>query len=231
MSLPLVSIMMPAHNAARYIEAAIESIQAQTYKNWQLCIVDDGSKDETHELALAKSFQDSRILVDKIHHQGCPAARNACLAMMTGDIYARQDADDLSEPTRIEDAVQFLLDNKSYDLVSCGLKWLQGDKLLTRRTGPMIAGLYMTGKGGSPVCASIVCWEYVYRKVGGFDETMLAGSDGDWNFRTLAAKMHYGYIPKASYIQRRHPGQLSQAMRNNQRQNHEKSRKKHNGSR
>ena len=224
MSLPLVSIMMPAHNASRWIEQAIASVQAQTYKDWQLCIVDDGSTDDTLKLANEYSFTDSRIQIDSIPHGGCPVARNHCLKMMEGDIFARQDADDLMTVDRLERSVQFLLDNQSYDLVSCGLAWLTGDVYQTRRTGPMIPKLYREGKGGSPVCASLVAWRKCYDLVGGFDEAMKAGSDGDWNFRALDNNLQFGYIASAMYIQRRHPEQLSQRLRQNQRKNHEQAR-------
>ena len=224
MSVPLVSIMMPAHNAEDWIEQAIASVQAQTYKDWQLVIVDDGSKDETLNLARQYSLTDSRIQIDAIPHGGCPVARNHCLKMMDGDIFARQDADDLMTVDRLERSVAFLLDNPSYDLVSCGLAWLTGDRYQTRRTGPMIPKLYRAGKGGSPVCASLVSWRKCYDLVGGFDESMEAGSDGDWNFRALDKDLQFGYIPSTMYIQRRHPEQLSQRLSHNQRKNHERSR-------
>jgi glycosyltransferase involved in cell wall biosynthesis len=216
--------MMPAHNAEPWIEQAIAAVQAQTYRNWQLVIVDDGSKDGTLARAREYSLTDGRIRIEAIEHGGCPVARNACLQLMTGDIFARQDADDLMTPDRLERSVQFLLDNPSYDLVSCGLAWLTGDNYQTRRTGPMIPKLYLAGKGGSPVCASLVAWRKCYDMVGRFDESMEAGSDGDWNFKALDHNLQFGYIASAMYIQRRHPDQLSQRLRHNQRKNHERSR-------
>ena len=72
MSLPLVSIMMPAWNSGSYIDDAIVSCQDQTYKNWELCIVDDGSDDNTYQIALDASLLDSRIRIEQQYHQGCP---------------------------------------------------------------------------------------------------------------------------------------------------------------
>lgn len=219
--------MMPAHNAGLYITEAIESIRNQTYMNWELCIVDDGSVDDTYDIAKDYMLKDSRIRVDQIPHSGCPVARNRCLEMMSGDIYARQDADDITTKDRLEIQVQYLLDYDHSDIVTCRLAWLREGKIIPRTKSPMIPDFYVKGKGGSPVCASIVAWKYVYDRVGGFDVSMLAGSDGDWNFRALEAKMLFSYIDRPMYIQRRHASQLSQALRNNQRQNHERARKRY----
>jgi len=60
---PLVSVMMPAYNAEKYIGTAIESVLAQTYENWELIIVDDGSTDNTYEVATM--YKDQRIKVVK----------------------------------------------------------------------------------------------------------------------------------------------------------------------
>lgn len=218
----LVSIMMPAYNAAPFIQAAIQSVLDQTYTDWELCIVDDGSTDPT--TYIAKRFSDPRIKVWRIPHAGCPTARNACLEMVTGQVIARLDADDLHDPRRITEQVAMLAD---YDIVSCGYKWLKGGVLLNRRSGGMVPELYMTGKGGSPVCASIVCKTEVYDTVGGFDPNKLAGSDGDWNFRALLFPYTWGYLPKPYYTQRRHGKQLSQDKRNMQRAFHEQSRRKY----
>ena len=216
--------MMPAYESVNWIEQAIASVQAQTYKDWQLCIVDDGSEDKTAQIAREYALTDTRIRVSEIVHAGCAAARNECLRLMTGDIFARQDADDLMSVDRIELSVSFLLDNPSYDLVSCGYAWLTGDRYESRRSGPMIPALYRAGKGGSPVCASLVGWRKCYDLVGDFNESMEAGSDGDWNFRALDARLRFGYIPSQMYIQRRHKNQLSQRLRQNQRKNHEQAR-------
>lgn len=218
----LVSIMMPAYNAASYIDDAINSILDQTYMNWELIIVDDGSDDDTYTRALA--YRDHRIMVLRQPHKGCPAARNACISKMRGAIFVRQDADDLSDKRRIERQTLYLLQHPECELVSCRMRWLVGDKLIPKKAMPMQPNLYLAGKGGSPVCASIVAWRRVYDKVGYFDETMLAGSDGDWNFRVLKAGMKFGYLDEPLYVQRRHVRQLSQAMRENQRENHERAR-------
>lgn len=211
----LVSIMMPAHNAAKYLEEAILSVLNQSYQDFELCIVDDGSTDNTRYMAL--SFRDPRIKVKSIPHSGCPVARNHCLEMMTGDVYARLDADDTHHPERIEQQLALLED---YDIVTTGYNWQRGKMLQPRKTGPVDLDLYMRGGGGGPVCASIVCRKEVYDNVGGFDPDLRAGSDGEWNFRAVLAGYTWGYIPEPLYNQRRHPTQISKQLRVEQRKTH-----------
>lgn len=226
MSKPLVSVMMPAYNAEKFLPAAIASMQEQTYKDWELIIVNDGSEDKTYETALIRSFDDSRIrLIDSLHY-GCPTARNKALEACNGSIIARLDADDTQTETRLECQVEHLLNRADLDIVTCGYSWLKGDTIIPRGSSAMVADDYFAGKPGPP-CATVVAWEYVYRKVGGFDTTQLAGSDGDWNFRALIADMKWGHLTDRLYYQRRHPDQLSQSMSRMQRAVHETSREKY----
>jgi glycosyltransferase EpsE len=220
---PKVSIMMPAYNAGAFIAMAIESVLKQTWTNWELIIHDDGSSDGTLNVALEFAEKDTRIKVSSSKNEGCPSARNRCLARVKGDIVARQDADDLQSPDRIARQVNQLLASP-VDIVTCKMFWLEGGELKLKNAGPMDPDKYLAGKGGSPVCASVVAWADVYTEVGGFDESMLAGSDGDWNFRALKAGKVFGFVPEPLYIQRRHAGQISKTLRAQQRRNHENSR-------
>lgn len=93
----LSSIIMPAYNAAQYIRQAIESVLAQTYENWQLIIVDDGSTDDT--LTIARSYADAdkkgRIIVVHQENSGtAAAARNTALSYVTGEYIQMLDSDD-----------------------------------------------------------------------------------------------------------------------------------------
>ena len=222
-SRPLVSIMMPAYNAGNYIYDAIESIQRQTYQNWELCIVDDGSEDCTYAMAMACANEDERIRVKSIQHAGCPTARNACLKMMRGAIYARQDADDTCSPVRLERQVDFLINNPDHELVTCRYNWLKGGITIPQRAEGMSPKQYLVNKGGRPVNATIVTWSQVYEAAGPFIARQLAGSDGDWNFRVLQVGFRWGYIPEYLYTQRRHAGQISQRLRGQQAKTHEEA--------
>lgn len=221
---PKISVMMPAWNAARYLPIAIESVLRQTYENWELIIHDDGSTDGTFNIAMEYAEKDPRIRVSIFEHRGCPYSRNQCLKRVTGQLIARQDADDTQDKDRLRKQVTFLQEHPEYDIVSTRFKWLKGGALIKKNAAGMDPVKYLAGKGGSPVCASIVAWRSVYDKIGPFDENMLAGSDGDWNFRALKLGYKFGFLDEYLYTQRRHPAQISQAMRGAQRKSHETSR-------
>jgi glycosyltransferase involved in cell wall biosynthesis len=101
-SQPLISIIMPAYNAGRFIQAAIDSVLDQTYPHWQLIVVDDQSTDNTVDMV--QSYADPRIIYHKVPKVGKPAGvRNAGMRMATGDFIAFLDADDLFYPSALAD--------------------------------------------------------------------------------------------------------------------------------
>lgn len=91
----LVSIIMPAYNAERYVADAIGSVLAQTYPNWELVVVDDGSKDGTGEVVRGLAARDERIRYVARENGGQAAARNTGIRASRGTLVAFLDADDL----------------------------------------------------------------------------------------------------------------------------------------
>jgi glycosyltransferase involved in cell wall biosynthesis len=106
---PLVSILIPCYNAEKYLRDTISSILNQTWKNIELIIVDDGSKDRSYEIAT--SIPDSRIKVIKQRNQGASAARNRAYRESQGEFIQHLDADDFLSPEKIEEQVRLLLDH------------------------------------------------------------------------------------------------------------------------
>jgi glycosyltransferase involved in cell wall biosynthesis len=98
-----ISILMPARDAAATIDEAVASIVAQSYVDWELIVVDDGSRDETPAILAAWSERERRVRV--LRHdegRGIVAALNTALAAARGPVIARMDADDISLPERLE---------------------------------------------------------------------------------------------------------------------------------
>ena len=100
-NLPLISICMPAYNAGRFITEAIESVISQTYTNWELIIVNDGSVDDTLEKA-EKFCSDKRIKIFTQENKGQCAASNAAFQHSKGDYIKFFDADDILSPKFLE---------------------------------------------------------------------------------------------------------------------------------
>ena len=109
----LVSIIMPSYNTAKYIEESIQSVLNQTYKNWELIIVDDCSTDNTDEIV--SQFNDKRIIYLKNEqNSGAAISRNRALREAKGKWIAFLDSDDLWLPEKLERQIQFMIDNDCY---------------------------------------------------------------------------------------------------------------------
>lgn len=103
----LVSIITPSFNSAKFIAATIQSVQNQTYQNWEMIIVDDGSSDETENVVLSIIEKDNRIQFYKLNQNSGPAvARNTGIEKASGDYMTFIDADDIWFPTFIENNIK-----------------------------------------------------------------------------------------------------------------------------
>ena len=111
-----ISIIMPAYNCEAYIKEAIESILNQTFKNFELIVIDDGSTDNTSRIV--KSIKDHRIVYIKNRHRGIVDALNTGLNLARGKYMARMDADDVSYPDRLQKQYDFMEENP--DIAVCG---------------------------------------------------------------------------------------------------------------
>lgn len=117
-----VSIVMGIYNCAPTLKEAVQSIQAQTYANWELIMCDDGSSDNTYEIACDLAKTDSRIMVLKnSQNMGLNYTLNKCLEYATGEYIARMDGDDISVPERFEKQVALLESQDEYDIVSSSI--------------------------------------------------------------------------------------------------------------
>ena len=119
----LVSIIMPAYNCEKYVAEAINSILAQTYRNWELLVLDDGSKDNTLRLIKEFSQKDSRIkALSNGKNMGVSATRNRGIEIASGEWIAFLDSDDVWKPEKLEkqfeivvkEAAEFLFTGSSY---------------------------------------------------------------------------------------------------------------------
>jgi glycosyltransferase involved in cell wall biosynthesis len=115
MAAPLISVIIPCHNYGSYISEAIDSIRSQTYSNWELIVIDDGSSDDTRSIVEKYCNLDSRINYQYQDKQGVSMARNAGFARAAGEYIQLLDADDLLAELKFE--VQLALFAK-YPLVA-----------------------------------------------------------------------------------------------------------------
>ncbi|MCM1294201.1 MAG: glycosyltransferase family 2 protein [Muribaculaceae bacterium] len=124
--MPKVSVLMPAYNSAKYISVAIDSILNQTFTDFELIIINDGSTDNTAEIV--HKYTDTRIkFIDNTQNQGLIAVLNQGLDLCAGEYIARMDSDDISMPERLAKQVAYMDANPDVCVVGA---WIQmfGDK-------------------------------------------------------------------------------------------------------
>ncbi len=115
----LVSIITPCYNGEKYLAETIESVLSQTYREWEMLIVDDGSMDSSAKIAEEYTGKDSRIKVIRQENAGSAAARNQGIKRCKGQYIALLDADDIWLPTFLEKQIDFMRKKKAI-CVTCG---------------------------------------------------------------------------------------------------------------
>lgn len=115
-----VSIIMPAYNAQRFLSAAVESILAQSFSDFEFLIMDDGSTDSTWQILQEYAEKDSRVKLFQQENQGVGVSLNYLISVAKGEFIARMDADDISHPERLQEQVNYFVQHLQTDIVSTG---------------------------------------------------------------------------------------------------------------
>ena len=137
----MVSVITPAHNIEKYIDKAIESVQAQSYEEWEMIIVDDVSTDATADLVQSYAEKDSRIkLIRSGERKGAAGSRNKAIEKSKGKYIAFLDSDDVWKPEKLRKQLDLMKNNdlaftySSYDVID-----LEGKQIATFATIPEIS--------------------------------------------------------------------------------------------
>lgn len=183
----LVSVVVPNYNHGRYLGDAIESILAQTYRQYEIIVVDDGSTDNSRKVAAEYGDQIRYIYKD---NAGLSAARNTGLRHAQGEFIALLDADDMYEPDFMERLVHILSANDNVDGVYCGYRFVdQYGVALPQAETRVIPSeqLYEVMKRGNFwVPESVMMRRSCYITAGPYDESLRACEDWDIWLRILA---------------------------------------------
>jgi glycosyltransferase involved in cell wall biosynthesis len=207
---PSVSVVISSYNYAHFLGATVESVLAQTYPAREIVIIDDGSTDNSAEVA--RSFGDRVRFVEQ-ENQGVCAARNNGARLATGDVLAFLDSDDLWLPRKLERQAAAFAADPEVGLVSCGIRYFnpQGETIVE----------YVEGKSGwcakdillyrEPVlnttASAVAVRRDVFERAGGFDERLelIAAEDREFAYRAaLISKL--SFIPEILVDYRVHGG-------------------------
>ncbi len=119
---PRVSVIMPAYNASAFIREAVDSILAQTFGDFELIILNDGSTDDTR--AIVESYDDERIRLVNKSNSGVASTLNEGLRLAKGEFVWRHDADDISLPQKLERQIQFMEEHPEFDLCATQIAFM-----------------------------------------------------------------------------------------------------------
>jgi glycosyltransferase involved in cell wall biosynthesis len=210
-----VDVIIPAFNAAKYLPIALESIYRQTFSDWHIVLVDDGSTDNTAEVVapfLARFG--SRITYIQRTNQGPSAARNAAIRASTSEFIALLDADDAWLPCRLIESITILIAHPQAGLAyglftymdpdgNLGSTWEGNRRYAEGRIAPQI---YM--RRVELPCPTITFRRRCIEEAGLFDESMRATEDRDLWLR-IAFRYEVAFIPKVIAYYRVSPNSAS----------------------
>jgi glycosyltransferase involved in cell wall biosynthesis len=219
--MPKISVIIPIYNAERYLSETIESVMAQTYSDWEIVAVDDGSTDKTPEIL--KDYEkklSKKLCVITQKNSGVSIARNTAIAAARGEYIAFLDHDDLWLPEKLEKQVKLLDSNKKLGLVYSDSYAIDGKGSLKK--GTLLSGrlfrLHARMRRGNvfnelfyvnfiPILTAIVR-KNVFNKVGMFDSKYKIAEEYDL-FLKIAEQYPIDFIEKPLAKYRIHRGNVS----------------------
>ncbi len=212
-SQPLVSVVIPAYNAERFLAEAIESVLAQTYSPLETIVIDDGSSDRSAEIA--RGYDGVTVLGQE--NGGPSLARNRGFAASCGELVAFHDSDDAMTPDKLEVQVGHLLEHPEVGcvvaqqevMVEPGAElpfWIEGSEVptVTPPRPPELADEPLV----HPM--TMVVRRTVFERVGGFDPSMRAAEDFDWMLRASEEGIEIARLSQVLLRRRVHPDSLTQ---------------------
>lgn len=203
MNQPKVSIIMPVYNNQDYIKEAIDSVISQTFKDWELIIIDDASSDHTADII--KTYKDKRIIFLKNdRNEGVTASLNKGLKRATGEFVARIDSDDICMPDRFELQVEFLDNNPKTVIVGSNAEIINSSGEKISITDLPMTDLEIRNRlfiKNPLLHPSIMLRRKILSKCGQYNEKFNGAEDYELWFRLLLLGRAYNF--KKTLIKRR----------------------------
>ena len=201
---PLISVMMPTYNNAKYIKQAIESVYAQKYGNLEIIVVDDGSTDNTKEIL--KQYKNIKYFY--IEHKGISFARNTALANSKGEYVAFCDSDDYWLPEKLNTQVQYFKEHPNCEIVFTKYENIfENDELKKNKRAMHEKLIEDSFKQYLP---STILRKDLFDRFGTFDENFSGIEDAEFIYRISMKGINIKhYIDKVFYIRRIHGNNIT----------------------
>jgi glycosyltransferase involved in cell wall biosynthesis len=185
MSVPELSVIVPVYNGAAYLRETLDALLAQTFKNFELVVVDDGSKDDSGEIL--RSLTDNRIRVVRQENRGLCHALNRAIREARAPLIARNDQDDVSLPIRLERQMTVLAEHPGasvvyshYSKFGSRRKWSNADKQVTREGEVREVDLL---RDGCLLGSTMMARTETLRSIGGYRQDYYPCDDYDLEMR------------------------------------------------
>jgi len=213
---PVVSVVMPAYNTERFIGEAIRSVVRQTYTDWELLVIDDGSTDDTPRVVA--DMMESRIRYIHTENMGAGSARNLGIEKARGDFVAFLDSDDVWFPHKLAVQVDVLRRDPETGLTYSNLWYVneRGKRIgmprfaLERLPDGWCLDKLLVRNGVIGGGSTVMVRRLLLHRVGPFDTSLLMGQDWDLWLR-LATCSKFRYTPQALMAYRQRRGSISTA--------------------
>lgn len=223
----MISVIIPSYNYGHLIADTINSILKQSYSDFEVIVINDGSKDNTEEIVNAIAAMDNRVSCHSFPNTGLGASRNRGLEIAKGDFIQFLDADDLLEPLKFEEQLKLFAQYPEVDVVYGSVRYFikdpadPNDRLLTywgknEEWMPKVAGngrsfLSQVLKGNFSHLSSPLFRRSIVNKVGVFDNDVSAVADYHFLLRCVIADavFHYHDTPGTYSLVRWHPDNMS----------------------
>jgi glycosyltransferase involved in cell wall biosynthesis len=207
-STPTISVIVPVYNAARYLESALASVQAQTFADFEIIAVDDGSTDHSKIILDRIAAADTRLRVISRPNTGIVGALNDALAAARGEFIARMDADDLCLPERFEKQIAFLRANPSCVCVGSAFRYIDAAGCFLKDCGrpaehAAIERELLSGNGGIIIHPTVLVRRDAIERVGRYREFAQWVEDLDLYLR-LAQIGQLANLPDLLFLYRLH---------------------------
>jgi len=212
---PLISVIMPAHNHARYLTAAVNSVLGQSYPSLEVIVIDDGSTDRTGQVVAALRKRDRRVRYarnDK--NRGVNWAKNHGHSLARGEFIAWMDADDIMWPKRLEVQLARFRDDPDLDVVYGGFRYVWSGRVADVPGKPFNRQLFLESRADGhtmSVCGGTLMMRAgTFRRFGGLKHGMDLVTEYDWIARTTRKGLRLGHVPEILIDYMRHEAEGGQ---------------------
>lgn len=206
---PRFSVVIAAYNASEYLELTLDSVLGQDHPSFEVVLVDDGSTDDTREIALRRAASDPRLRVFTKENGGCASAQNVAIAEARGEFICIIGADDLYRPGYLARMSRFIDEHVGYDIYACNGHNLMPDgteRLYFRdeRHAQVTEFTFEDWFPSCPIFGMAIYRKAVWERVGGYRTDQRNAEDYDFYLRAMASGARLIHNPEPLAVYRRY---------------------------